>query len=468
VALTIAPIGGEVKTKGSQVTWTRFTPKSDIAVTAPARHTALPVQRPSEVVIYTPPATPAATVGATPNIYRHFWQIFVMDKNGNVVDIPQSDVVDVEIKDVLNGGSAQGSITFRRPYDNIGPIAYMNRVFIWVWPWYINRPADPYWAGQMVDIDATRLRTDGEIKVTIEGDSRLLSAAVLKETVYPGVGPNPSLDASTYVQHLWSTYAPPNWGTLIIPPSLFSLLPLQLYNVKLDAAIDTVLKSGRDSSGNLITWRTKSLGLSKARQLVVLPDQNPNVFTNLRFKTVLRDGMASSYEIATKYRDIVNNVYIEGGKDPNTGQTVTGYIVDPVSTSAYGVWQDAISVPALQSAGALPQYGTTYTALHGYPQAQGTIVLNDPDPGIMAGTWVQFVEAVGVVKQMRISTSTIKIKRTRIEQTLETVSPTPFLDEAIYRMGQASTRAAGAAAAGLGVNTQQNFIRTGAVITAGP
>lgn len=455
---SVVTIVGETKTKGAPRTNTKSAFNDNPRLTTRPAVTVRPIAK--EIVLYTPPPIPSSFV-TKPNIYQHYWQVFVLDKNGTMLDVPQADILSVTFTDVLNGGSGEGTITFRRDPSNIGQIAFQNRVLIWIWPWFQNRPTNPYYNGYMVDIDVTRLRTDGEVSVTIEGDQNLLSAAGgIYETINPGIGSNPNIDASSYVQHLFGTYGPPNFGTLVIPPSLFPLEPLQLYGLKLDAAIDTVLKSGRDTLGNLVTWRVNSYA-NGIRTLLVVPDQNPNKFPQLKFQTVMRDGMCTAYKFSTKNRDIVNVISVDGGTDPVSGLTVQAVYQEVASTSQFGYFTDSISVPTLLSTTALQNYGQAYCELHGYPQAQGTITLADPNPQIQAGTWIQCFESTTIYKQVRVAKVTVKIMRTRVEQTLETVAPTPYMDEAIYRTGLDSTKVANSIKGATGVDTQTTFSRTG-------
>src|SRR5579872_3157458 len=64
---------------------------------------------------------------------QHRWLLYVLDQNGHVVDIPQTDVESVEVEDILNGGSGQGTIVFRRDYNNIGALAYGYKCLLFFW-----------------------------------------------------------------------------------------------------------------------------------------------------------------------------------------------------------------------------------------------------------------------------------------------------------------------------------------------
>jgi hypothetical protein len=206
-------------------------------------------------------------------------------------------------------------------------------------------------------------------------------------------------------------------------------------------------------------------------QVFVQADQNPNVFNTVHFKHIFAGISTSTYKITTNYRDIENVVSVYGGQDPDTGVQIFGVFGDSVSEGIYGPWEDSLSVPALLSADACTQYATTWSALHGYPTAQGEMALMYPDPQIVAGTWVQSWEVVGAtesvstIKQWRVASVKVEIKADRVLMTLSPQSPTPYLDEAVYKIGRNVLNAAVKQTKRFKIDTQNTFIRLGGDVT---
>ena len=420
----------------------------------------------------------------------------VYDGSGNLVDLPLGDVESIEIEDVINGGSGTGTFIFRRDINNVGAIAYGYTVMVWIWSKRGDtasrqRPRIPYYWGTMVDIDQEKLISDGTITVHVEGWMKQLDRAIVTEEINPSYYGNPSLDMITYAKYLLDTYQPTTFATNTLGVNLpatptFTLLPNKFDHTKLGACLDTLTKQGRDTFGNLYTWFVRPQFVANALlpdfgvlkpQVVVQPDQNPNVFvvassTNpVFFKHIFAGISTSSYKIQTKYRDIENVVAIYGGQDPSNGTQVFGVYGDTVSEGLFGPWEDSLQVPALLSNDACTAYATTWTALHGYPNAQGEMALMYPDPTILAGTWVQSWEVVGstepasTIKQWRVASVKVSIKDDRVLQTLSPQSPTPYIDEAVYKVGQNVLKSAGRQGARFWVNTQQTYIRTGGDVT---
>jgi hypothetical protein len=404
---------------------------------------------------------------------RHYWLIEIYDGDGNLVDIPQADVVNFEFGDTLNGGSNNNSkILLRRDIDNVGAIQFQYRVLFWFWNGRIAKPVDPYYGGYILNIDQERLKSDGVVTIYVAGNARLLDAALVDIPQFnPGIAGNPNVDAADFIRWLFANYAPPDFGNLKCPSSLFDMWPSQFAKMKLGAVIDTILKSGRDGSGNLFTWAARTAA-DLTRTLVVQPDQNPNVFGTLHFIHVFPTPQCTKYLIQTKTDGLVNVVLVTGGTDPETGNTVEAVFEDTGSVAEWGPIEDAISVPAVCSPTAAVTYGETYLDIHANPQATGQIDLAVPDPSIVAGTWLQFWETPdngsgdsAIIKQVRVSDVIIRPKKGRLTQTLSTVAPIPYLDEAVYRTGLAYTNAAANLVRNLPVNTQQQYVRSGGVIT---
>lgn len=399
---------------------------------------------------------------------RHYFLIQVWDKTGSyLLDLPQADIDSIDLQDSLNGGSGQGTLVFRRGFNSIGQVAYLNRVLVWIWHGEIARPTNPYWTGYMVDIDQEQTVTTGKITVHLEGDAKQLDRGIVSENINPLVAGNPNLDAADYIRHLLDTYAPPGFAAYQVPAGMFPLLPLQFTQQKLGSVIDTVIKTGRDNVGQIWTWRVSS-DYQCRRTFLVQGDQNPNKLNGPTFAYVFKDGMCAKYSISTKYRDIVNVVLVQGAQDPNTGQTVSAVYEDGASVSSYDPWEDAISVPALVNSDACYAYGEAYLDIHANPQAQGQIELWKPDPSIISGRWVQAWETASIIKQVRVGSVQVSIKPTRIIQTLDLTAPTPYLDEAVYKLGMNVQGAISSMTKNLSRNTQQNYVRLGGTISQGP
>lgn len=418
----------------------------------------------------------------------------MLDTNDALVDIPQSDIEAFEVNDIINGGSETGSVTFRRDFNNIGQLAYGYTVLVWFWrstddptitaiiPPFEDG-SEPYYIGHVVDIDQKMFATTGTVEVKLEGEFKLLDRAIVTESINPGLGVNPTLDAKVYLPHLINKYQPPNFGTPTIPSTMFLLKANTFDAAKLGAAIDTVTKQGRDTSGALFTWAVRCTynysyqtsgtdGNKLKRFVTVQADQNPNVIPTANFKNVFVRGQAKDYGVLTVGKDIVNVVAIYGGKNPTNGHTAYGSFSDSASVALFGAIEDKLSVDYLRSHDACAAYADVYFDLNAYPQGQGTFILLDPDNTVVAGSWIQaWEEATDDVtttakKQVRATTVKVTLKNERIEQMVGTVSPAPYLDKAIYRMGTHVNGVTASSIKRLGINTQQFFTRSGGAVTA--
>ena len=406
----------------------------------------------------TPPPEPVVS-----DTDRHYWEVRIYDKRGQLVDIPKADIVELSLLDQLNGGSATSTMKMVRDINNIGAIDYLYSVLVWIWNGKIARPTNPTWNGYIVDIDLEKMRTSGTVTCHMEGDQKQLDRASVYEDVNPLVSGNPPLDAADYIRHLYNVYSPPGFCNLSCPVTLFSLLPGQYEMMQLGQVIDTVLKTGRDDLGNLITWRVNRAA-NLVRTLVVQGDQNPNTVAGVSFKHVFME-MCSKYQINTKYSELTNVVTVQGGQDYITGKPVVGAYIDEDSVAAFGAWEKIISVWQLISQTAADNYAQSYLDTYGNPQAQGSIELHAPDPSLLSGVWIQMWENASVVKQMRITSVRFEIGRSRIAQTLSPTAPTPYLDAAIYKMGLNSANNGVNLVNQLPVNNQQNFVRSGGTMS---
>ena len=408
---------------------------------------------------------PGPSSGGIAGNDAHYWEVRIYDKLGNLLELP-IDVEELSVSRSLNGGAqANATLVLRRPFNAIGPgPAFQNRVQFWFWNGRIARPIDPWWSGYILDVDQSKQKTEGKITLKMTGDMTLLDSAIVTETISPGGAfGNPDLDAMDYIRYLFATYAPPDFGVIVAPPSSFNALPQQFSEQKLGSVIDTVIKQGRTDDGQLYVW-TVVVHYDLSRELLIQPDQNPNVLTGLVFKHVFVEGGTSQYDLETKYADIVNVILVLGGQDPLTGQQISAVYIDAESVDTWGPIEDSISVSEICDYDAALAYGEAYLDIHGNPQAQGTVVLTVPDPSIVEGTWVQFWEAPGVIKQMRVTTAEVKLAKGRIAMTLSPTAPTPYLDSAIYIMGQRTQQKAIAQTARLPVNTQTLFARLGGTV----
>ena len=405
-----------------------------------------------------PPAT------ATAGNEQHYFQVAVYDQRGNLIDIPHDDIDSLSLLDQLNGGSATSTISFIRDINAAGKINYLNSVLVWIWNGSQPKPLNPTWQGYMVDIDEEKTQTLGKLTVHLEGDAKQLDRAAVYEDVNPLIGGNPPLDAADYMRHLYTTYSPPGFCSLVCPSTLFPLLPGQYEMMQLGQVIDTVLKTGRDDLGNLITWRV-SRNYKLQRDLIIQSDQDPNTVGGVKFRHIFME-MCAKYDIHTKYSEIVNNITVQGGQDYITGLPVIGSYIDDDSVAAFGVWQQIISVWQLISQSAADSYAETFLDIHGNPQATGDIELHAPDYTLLSGVWIQVWENASVIKQMRISSVRWEVGRSRIKQTLTPTAPTPYLDKAVYQLGLRSANNGTNQISKLPVNSQYNFVRGGGVGSA--
>ncbi|MHB1798053.1 MAG: beta strand repeat-containing protein [Vulcanimicrobiaceae bacterium] len=401
--------------------------------------------------------------------FQGSWQIRIYDTTGKLIDIPQADIESISLEDTLNGGSATATIVFVRNFNNIGAIANRYTVLIWFWAPGQTQPLDPYYGGHIVDYDQKQRSASGRVTAKIEGDAKMLDAAIVTEQLNPGVNGNPNMDAGQYVAHLLSTYQPANFSAPSIPGTTFNMFPTNFDASKLGAAVDTVLKQGRDLSGNIWTWFVRTRH-DLTRQVVVQVDQNPNSVTGPLFKLLFLESQLDQYGIQNLYRNIVNVVAVYGSKDPQTGLQVFGVYQDAASVTEFGPIEDKISVPALTTADGCQAYATTWLTLHAYPQAQGSARLLVADPTILGGTWVQVMEtpatasAPAVIKQVRVASVKVTISKNRIEQVISTSSPVPYLDDAVYRLGQHVQVQQAIINAPVPANRQTLYVRAGGTL----
>ena len=395
------------------------------------------------------------TFAVTPSTYdlRDNWQLQVFDQNGNLVDIPQSDVEEIRVQKVLNGGSGEGTITFRRRFNDIGAVGYVFSFRLWIWPAGTTMPTDPYWTGIQEDPDQVQLGASGQCVVHCYGDFTLLNDGLVSLECNPGINGNPSLDSSSLLTTLLAPNQPPGFATPVIPGSMFPLLPVTYTHQGLGDVLNDLLQQGRDSTGLLFTWRV-TVNRAGQRQIVIKIDQNPNVLDGtggkalVLFRHLFANSDFDTYKIANKYRDIYNIVAVYGATDPTTGAQAFGVYEDTTSQTDFGrVKEYAINVPSLATNDACQAYGQIWLDLNAYPTAEGSCRLLRCDPTIDVGTWVQFWEAPSLpnglgglnapsIKQVRISQVDLVItKPNRVEQSLTSTSPVPYLDKAIYRVG---------------------------------
>lgn len=420
-----------------------------------------------------PVAPPPAPVTGTD---EHFLLIKVYSKTGALKDILQAEVTDLEIQDTLNGGSGSGRLTIRRDAFNDTSLGFQDQVLIWFWHGKDGQRLNPWWGGYISDIDTTRLKTDGEISYSLEGNMKLLDAGMVSESINPGLSESgspggallPQLDAGDFLRSLVDPNygdAPPNFGGYSIPTSMFNLLPMQWTNEGLGQVIDDVVKSGRSTSGQMFTWVVRTAWNLRST-LIVQPDQNPNTVPGVFFKVIFVDGQTSDYKVSTKYRDIVNVILVEGGSDVVTGQQLYRIYEDAASIAEYDPIEAAVSNSNLCTADACDAYGAAYADIHANPSAQGNFELLDPDPDIFAGTWLQIFEDPHTIKQVRASQIQVKWNPSgRVSMVIQTDAPTPYLDDALYQLGQTTKSAIAASTASLR-SSQQQHIRLGGVISA--
>lgn len=407
------------------------------------------------------------------------WLLLIFDQNGLCVDVPQDDVESWQVQCLVNGGSGEGTFTFRRPFNDIGAVGYNYSLRLWIWPPNTTMPTDPYWAGHQEDPDQVQLSASGQCVVHAYGDHTYLNDGIVSFAANPGVGGNPSLDCADLLRTLWAQFGPPGWLSPVIPATMFPLLPVTYTHQGFGDVIDDLLKQGRDSTGVLFLWYVKTF-VNGSHQLVVQIDQNPNVLDGtsgkplVLFRHLFANSDFTDYKIANKYRDIYNVVAVYGAKDPTTGVQAFGVYEDATSVAQFGrTKEQAITVDSLQTTDACQAYGQVWLELNAYPSAQGTARLLQVDPTITAGTWVQFWEApadasnAASIKQVRCTQIDLSMtKPNRIDQVIGTTSPVPFLDKAIYRLGAEIKTQTQISNVPITVNRQVLYIRSGGALTA--
>jgi hypothetical protein len=429
-----------------------------------------------------------------------YWRILILDPTGMMVDIPEADVESVDFEDIVNGGSGTGTLVLRRDIYNAGAIDHDYTVMIFMWDAHYSQPlppqsipppppVDPYYVGHVVDIDQEELITHGRITFSIEGDATMLADGIVTESINPGAAyGNPDLPAQDYLLHVITTYQDASlFLAPFLPASMFNLTAAQWDAKELSGVIDDVVKQGRDISGLLYTWRVDygyHLGnpagapqTTLTRRIHVMKDQNPNVDPTIPLVGLIRHADFTEYKISTKYRDIKNVAAAYGGRDPVSGAQIYGVYDDPVSVGEYRAKETKITNNYILDMTTLQDWAESWFDVHAYPQAQIGMRLLAPRLYIRAGTWVRILEyptpddvttgATMIVKDERVSTVHVTIKDDRIDMDLTTVSPTPYLDQAIYKIGlHANTVAQQVASHGPPPNHNRTFIRLGGVITA--
>jgi hypothetical protein len=401
------------------------------------------------------------------------WALLIYDNTGKLVDVPQSDVVSIDVEDVINGGSGQGSVVFRRPFNAIGALGFRYLFQLFIWQRGTARPADPCWSGHFVDFEQKELLTTGEITATLDGDFKLLDDALVNISINPNVGGNPGLDAGPFTSSMLTTFeASAYFGTPSVPATMFPLEPTQFQDDKLGDALDTITKIGRDdTSGLLFVWFVRTKG-DLTRKVVVQLDQNPNVVAGVKFVHLFKDAQLTNYLVQTKYSNVFNVLAVYGGQDDN-GQQVYGVYKDPTSIAVLGATIEArLSNDSIRSQAAAQTYAQNQLDLNSSPIAQGSFDLLEPNPTLLAGTWVQLWETPQTateeasIKQVRLAVVKWSIKSERIVQTCSLESPAPYLDDAIYRLGLETDVRAAIQNSEAPANRQQLYVRAGGFVTA--
>ena len=290
---------------------------------------------------FVPPSPYPPASGAVPPwaiTRKPQWRVLVFDTNDKLMDIPESDVVSIECEDIVNGGSGNGTVVFRRDIYNVGEIGWGFTVAVWFWS--SNETGgvtfgDPWYVGHVVDLDQTQLHTTGEIKVTLEGEAKRLDDALVWVSINPGADwGNPTLPANALLGFILGTYAEAKYFSApVIPSGMANLYAARWDGSPLATVLDDICKQVRDIYGQLYTWRctTKLIGWGTSacylqRYIVVLPDQNPNVpSNNVPFHALLLRGDLYEYVCSTKYRDLRNVVYAKGSV-PITTSDYTPYV----------------------------------------------------------------------------------------------------------------------------------------------
>jgi hypothetical protein len=215
------------------------------------------------------------------------------------------------------------------------------------------------------------------------------------------------------------------------------------------------------------------------RHILVQPDQDPNVL-DIPFNAILLRGDMYDYVCSTKYRDLRNVVYCRGGRNQLSGLDVTGVFEEADSIRQYGPREAYVSDSYIQDLGQLAVWAKTWLDTNAYPQAQATFKMVAPKPEYQAGVWVRLFESPGTddvitppavasqpttIKDLRISNVKVRIQGDHIEQELNTVSPVPYLDQAIYRIGLHAQAVGLDAADQTGITpSATTYLRTGGTV----
>lgn len=325
------------------------------------------------------------------------YRLVIYDANGNIIQIPQ-DAVSWSFTDVVNGGSAEGTVKFPRRFVDQGWINYNYRVQL-----YLDDSIDPWYDGYVVDFDPEQqtAQTEGEyITVYTEGWQTWLGNAIVDEVLTPSVGAG-TMNADTYVNHLISTYMDHNTFTSAYTVAMpIALDQLTFDGEPLNTCIDDIINQVQDNTGRTFEWWVRGV-LNGKPGLVIQNNQNPNNVTSpsyytpahtkaTNFMLEFKDSTIYEYKIQNSSKDLYNMIALFGGQLQNV--QVWGAFKDSTSISLYGLRQKKVTNSNLLSPQSLTNYATAYLLLNGYPQPQGSFKKWVASDFARAGQWYEIAE----------------------------------------------------------------------------
>jgi hypothetical protein len=399
------------------------------------------------------------------------YRLLVFDINGNLTAMPQ-DVLQGSFEDLVNAGSGQGTFTVPRLFVDVGWVGLGYRVQFFL----DDGLGDPWYDGRVQEIDQNDVSgatQDYEnVEVHCEGWSTHLDDSIVSEVLSPGVQANGvdngTMRADQYLIHLITTYM----NSTDFAPAFVTNIPIDLDQITFDGTglsqcIDTIIKQLLDNTGQTFEWwvRGQVTPTEGRPGIVIQPNSNPALVTTnyysparllvTQYLTEFMHATIYEYKIQTSSRDLYNMIALYGGNDPSTGLQTYGPFKDSTSIALYGLRQQKVTNSSLISTDSLSNYATAYLLINGYPQPQGSFKKFRPSDYARGGQWFQMYEPglVGTdgeqwiintsnqqlgdhppnLKQVRAVRVVTEIQnQDRIEQTVYTTAPRPYIDQAYY------------------------------------
>jgi hypothetical protein len=368
-----------------------------------------------------------------------YFRIIMYDQYNNMSNVISS-AVSFHCKDVVNGGSAEGEFRIPKKFVDTAFLGELlglaGRPRSCRLQLYLPDSVDPWYDGRIITVDQIQSssKDDEVISIITEGWQNALGDAIVSESVNPGVQPNGqnnnSINADTYLIHLFQTYADltlfnsimfctsTGYGSLPI-----SLNALQFDGQELNKCIDDVVKQIVDQTGFIVEWWVRGINPSRngpagngKLNIIVQANQNPSLSSggaianpngldpngsHIRpyFVYAMKDVDLYDYNVQTTAQGVYNMIALYGGRDPITQQQIYQAFIRSDSISLYGIRQKKLTQSNLLSYNTLVLFATQWLAVNAFPQPQATFKMTTPHDSLKGGKWVQVMApGFGVVQ----------------------------------------------------------------------